>query len=201
MAVPRIAALVLAAGRSTRMGADNKMLVDIDGRPMVRRVCEAVLASAARPVIVVSGHERQRLRVALSGLGLDVVDNPHYRDGLSTSLRAGLQALPPAIDGVVIALGDMPWLAAADIDRVIAAFAPQAGREIIVPTHDGKRGNPVLWPVRLFPELAAVSGDKGGRGLLAVHANVVHHVAIGRAALLDVDRPADLPGDHAVGRE
>jgi len=200
MAESRIAAVVLAAGQSMRMGADNKLLADINGQPMVRVVTESVLASRAHPVVVVTGHDGPAVRAALAGLDVDLVDNPGSRAGLSTSLRAGLNVLR-SVDGVVVVLGDMPWVTAADIDCVLDAFAPDLGREIIVPIHEGKRGNPVLWAARFLPELARVTGDRGGRTLLEEHGDVVHHVTIGRGTLLDVDRPSDLAAGGVETRD
>src|SRR5262245_42962045 len=141
----RIAAIVLAAGRSTRMGAANKLLADVAGKPMVRHAAEAALASAARPVLVVTGHEAADVRAALSGLDIAPTHNPDYATGLSSSLKAGLRALPQDCDGALVLLGDMPQITGAHLDRLIAAFAAGKGIVIVVPTHDGHRGNPLLW--------------------------------------------------------
>lgn len=190
---PRIAAVILAAGRSSRMGAENKLLADIGGQPMVRRVAEAALASQARPVIVVVGHQAAQVRQALAGLDIKVVENPDYAEGLSTSLRRGLDALPETIDGAVIALGDMPRVAAGEIDRLIAAFNPLEGRAICVPVVDGQRGNPVLWGRAFFPEMRQVTGDMGARQLIASYGEAVCEVPMsGDGVLLDIDEPKAL---------
>src|SRR5262249_58429133 len=132
------------AGRSTRMGRDNKLLCDVAGIPMVRRVAEAALASRARPVSVVVGHQADEVRRALAGLDVASIANPDYAKGLASSLRAGLGALPPTV-GALVLLGDMPTLEAAHLDRLIEAFLAATGGTIIVPVHGGQRGNPVLW--------------------------------------------------------
>lgn len=187
---PKIAALVLAAGRSTRMGGTNKLLAEIGGKAMLRRVAEAAVASRAEPVVCVLGHEAARVRAALGGVNVRIVENPDYAEGLSTSLRAGLAALPEDAAGVVVCLGDMPWLAAADIDRLIAAFNPVEGRAICVPVHEGKRGNPVLFARRFFTEMARASGDSGARRLLIDHDELVCEVAMtSDAVLVDIDTP------------
>src|SRR5271168_2633287 len=188
-----IAALVLGAGRSSRMGGPNKLLAEIGGRPLVRIVAEQVLASRARPVIVVTGHQRERVEAALAGLPVKFVHNPHFADGLGTSLKAGIGALPAEVDGAIVCLGDMPQVDAALIDRLIGAFDPDAGALAVVPTIDGKRGNPVVWSRRFFPDLMTVEGDVGARHLIGRYTEVVAEVPLaGKAALTDVDTPEAL---------
>ena len=190
---PRIAAVILAAGRSSRMGAENKLLADLSGQPMVRRVVTAALASQARPIVVVVGHQAAQVRAALAGLDVAVVENPDYGEGLSTSLRRGLDALPETIDGALIALGDMPRVAADEIDRLIAAFNPLEGRAICLPVVDGQRGNPVLWGRAFFAEMRQISGDTGARQLIAAYGEAVCEVPMtGDGVLLDIDEPKAL---------
>jgi molybdenum cofactor cytidylyltransferase len=194
-----IAALVLAAGRSTRMGSSNKLLADVRGRPLLRYVVEAALASRARPVLVVVGHQAAAVKGALAALDVTIVDNPAYVAGLSTSLRAGVRALPATSAGVLVLLGDMPQITSAHIDALIAAFAPGA---IVVPTHMGKRGNPVLWPAARFGELLLVEGDAGAKPLLAAHAGSIIKVELGSDAIFaDVDTPEALGRLSAEVRE
>jgi molybdenum cofactor cytidylyltransferase len=190
---PQIAAIVLAAGRSTRMGAANKLLADIAGSPMVRRVAEVALASRARPVLVVTGHQAGEVRAALAGLDVGYVANPDYAQGLSTSLKVGIAAVPAAADGALVLLGDMPRITAGHVDRLIEAFAAEQGRCIVVPVHQGRRGNPVLWPPAFFAEMLELEGDAGARKLLAAHADQVREVDLGTdAVFMDVDTPEAL---------
>ncbi|MDX2156039.1 MAG: molybdopterin-binding/glycosyltransferase family 2 protein [Hyphomicrobiaceae bacterium] len=190
---PRIAALVLAAGRSTRFGSTNKLLADLDGKPVVRRTVEAVLQSAARPILVVTGHMADEVRAALAGLDVTFADSPRYRDGLAASLKSGLQALPGGVDGVVVALGDMPGVLGSDIDRLISGFAPKEGRAIVVPTFQGKRGNPVLFAAHLIPEIRDVEGDIGAKPVIGRHADEVAEVDLGSPRIfVDVDTPEAL---------
>jgi molybdenum cofactor cytidylyltransferase len=187
---PRIAAIVLAAGRSSRMAPANKLLTEIDGHAMIERAVDAALASQARPVVVVTGHDGGRVRDALAARAVKVVANPDYAQGLSTSIRAGLDSLPAGVDGAIFLLGDMPRVTAAHIDRLIAAFNPAEGRVICVPTHRTKRGNPVLWSSRHFAAMRALEGDTGARGLLGQHAEQVCEVEMpDDGVLLDIDTP------------
>ena len=123
-----VAAVVLAAGRSTRAGAVNKLTAAIIGVPMVARVVDAVLASPARPVIVVTGHDADAVRAALKGRPVAFVHNPRYADGIATSIAAGIKALPGDVAGALVVLGDMPALGGGDIARLIAAFDPPPRR-------------------------------------------------------------------------
>ena len=193
----RVAALVLAAGRSTRMGAINKLLVPLGPRVMVRAVVEQLEASSVRPVVVVTGHEAERVAEALAGTGARLVHNPAYREGLSGSIRVGLGALPESVEAAVVCLGDMPLVAARHVDKLVAAFDPAEGREICVPVFEGKRGNPVLFARRFFEEMATIRGDVGARHLIGEYEEYVCEVAMDdRAVLIDVDSPqalADLP--------
>jgi molybdenum cofactor cytidylyltransferase len=194
----RIAAVVLAAGRSTRMGGANKLVAEIGGRPLVRIAAEAALASRADPVIVVTGHQRERIEAALKGLPVRLVHNPDFAQGLGTSVRAAIAAVPAEPDGVVVCLGDMPQVDAALIDALIAAFDPEKGALAVMPVIDGRRGNPVLWSRRFFPDLMAIEGDVGARHLIDRYGEAVVEVPVaGRAALVDVDTPEALRGVKA----
>jgi molybdenum cofactor cytidylyltransferase len=189
----RTAGLVLAAGRSTRMGGPNKLLEEINGKPLVRIVAEHALASRAKPVIVVTGHQRERVEHALAGLPVTFAHNPDFADGLSTSLKAGIKAVPADADGAIVTLGDMPQVTATLIDRLIAAFDPERGALVVIPTIEGKRGNPVLWARRFFSDLLAVEGDVGARHLISGYAEAVTEVPVeDAAALTDVDTPEAL---------
>ncbi len=189
---PRIAAIVLAGGQGRRMGA-NKMTADVNGRPMLARVLDAVAASAAEPVIVVSGHQQEKIRELVEGRPVTLVHNPDFAEGLSTSLKAGLRSLPKDVDGFIVCLGDMPMVSAAHIDRLVAAFNPVEGRAICVPTWQGKQGNPVLWARNFADEMLSLAGDVGARHLIGANAELVAEVAMPDAAVLtDIDTPEAL---------
>ena len=193
----RVAGILLAAGTSTRYGGENKLLEDVDGEPMVRRAAETLLDAGLDPVVVVLGHEVERVRAVLSGLGdysdadLDFVENPDYDEGQSASVRVGVSALPDGVDAAVFALGDMPWVRPATVERLVEAYVAENGTALAA-AFEGERGNPVLWDACHFEALAGQSGDVGGRDLF---------LSIDGAALVetgdpgvrrDVDRPGDL---------
>ena len=187
---PRIAALVFAAGQSRRMGRINKLLAKIDGAAMVRRVVDAVTASNARPVLVVTGHQSKRVRDALKGCPVEFVDNPDFGEGISASLRHGLAALPEDVDGVLICLGDMPRVSAGTLNRLIDAFDPEEADTICVPVHRGKRGNPVLWTRRYFAEMREIAGDVGAKHLIGKYSGALREVEMSEeGVLIDVDSP------------
>jgi len=191
----KIAAVVLAAGASTRMGPANKLLAGIDGRPVIEWVVRAAMSSDADEVVVVSGFESERIREALSGFPVRFADNPDFAGGLSTSVRAGIAALADDTAGALFLLGDMPRVNASVIDRLIACFLRRGGTAICRPVFGDKAGNPVLWPRDLFAALAAVEGDRGGRDLLKAHEGRIFPVGVDTDGILfDIDEPRDLDG-------
>ncbi len=197
---PRVAALILAAGQSRRMGAANKLLAEIDGKAMLARVVEATQASQAVDILAVTGHEADTVAAVLNGYDVPNVHNPSFADGLSTSLQAGIAALPDDIDGVIVLLGDMPRVSPGHIDRLIAAFNPVEGRAVCVPTYQGKRGNPVLFGSQFFAEMASVGGDSGAKHLIGQHEDELVEVPMEDDGIfLDVDTPDALTAIRATG--
>lgn len=188
----RIAGIVLAAGRSSRMGA-NKLLESVHDKPMVRAAVEAAFGAGLVPVVVVTGHEPNRVASMLGGLDTILAHNPNYAAGLSTSLAAGLAAVPETCDGACVLLADMPGVTADHVKRLLAAFDPDAGAAICVPTHKGRRGNPVLFAKAFFPAMKALTGDVGARSIVQANVSQVREVAMPDAGVLaDVDTPDDL---------
>jgi len=190
---PRICALLLAAGMSRRMGEINKLLVPVQGRPMVRTVVDQLLASQVDDVLVVTGHQADEVKAALGATQLHYIHNPEFDQGLSASLATGLAALPAQCQAVLVCLADMPELDSEQINALIRAYDPAQGALICVPTFAGKRGNPVLWDRLYFEEMAQVRGDVGARHLIGEHAqNVVEVPMSDRGVLFDVDSPQAL---------
>lgn len=193
----RTAAIILAAGTSSRMGeAGNKLLLPLHNRPVLAHVIEAVLGSRARPIILVLGHQaeevRARIRPDLREEALEIVENADYAQGQSSSMKAGLRALLNAhadrdLAGVIFLLGDQPMITSTMIDQLIALHE-QTGRLIALPLYGGRRGNPVVFSLKLVPELLQVSGDEGGRSIIKRHPQEIATLEMGEeAANFDVD--------------
>ncbi|MGQ0797628.1 MAG: NTP transferase domain-containing protein [Methanobacteriota archaeon] len=186
-----ISAIVLAAGTSSRM-AEPKARADLDGRPLLDHVLDAVRSSRADEIVVVLGHEADRVREAAPLEGTTVVVNPDYRKGMSTSIRAGLRAARADSAGFLIVLGDQPFVSAATIDELIAAHA-QSGARILIPTFQGIRGNPVLVDGSLSDEMESIAGDQGCRAIFGRHAEDLLEVPVRDAGvLIDLDTPEEL---------
>jgi molybdenum cofactor cytidylyltransferase len=194
-----IAAIILAAGSSSRMGAGrHKLFLPLGERPVLVHVLEAVLAAQTRPIVLVLGHQAEQARALLAPYlqpDLQIVENSAYQQGMSTSLRAGLQALTNSsayiaqehIAGTIILLGDQPLITTSIIDNLVATWQT-GGKRIVAPLYNGKRGNPVLFSAELFPELAAVTGDEGGRRVIERHREEIATVEVEDAqASFDVD--------------
>lgn len=190
---PFVSGVLLAAGQGTRFKAPQpKQLLYIEGEPLVRRTARVALASSLAEVVVVIGHEAEAVGAALAGVAVKVVENPHHAAGQSTSLRAGLEALDPRAAAALFLPADQPFLTSALLDQLLATHAAKPGA-IVVPTHAGRRGAPVLFDRAFFPALAALQGDTGGRVLLGRHGEQVVTVELeSEAPLLDIDTVEDV---------
>lgn len=188
----RFAAIILAAGRATRFGA-NKLLTLLNGKPVLRHAVDAAIASAAAPVIVVTGHESEKINASLAQTVVELVYNSDFSTGLSSSLKCGIKAVPPNCDGAVVLLGDMPFVEATIIDQLITMFAPDTSRAIGVPVCRGEQGHPVLWGRQFFDEILALEGDRGAKALIARHNNLVYPLEVFSPGVhIDIDTPDDL---------
>jgi molybdenum cofactor cytidylyltransferase len=185
-----IAAIVLAAGASTRMGRQKLTLPMPDGRPLVRVAVEQVLAAGLDDTVVVLGGDAEAVGAALAGLPIRAVTNPRYAEGQSTSLRAGLEALRSGTTAALVALGDQPLPDPAVIGRLVGALSGP-GRAIALPRYRDGRGNPVLFAASVFDELLAVTGDRGGRDVVARDPRRVAEVLVDAPMPADIDTPAD----------
>lgn len=190
-----VSGVILAAGESRRFGQlEPKQLLAFEGETLVRRMGRQARASSLRQVVLVVGYRTDEVERAVAGLELEVVRNPDYASGQSSSVRAGLQAVDPRAAGALFLPCDQPFLDAAVIDRLVSAFcAKGGGREtIVVPRHGQRRGAPVLFGRAHFDELARITGDEGGRQLLRRSARVLEVELDSERPLLDVDTPEDL---------
>jgi len=185
----RVDVVVLAAGRSSRMEGPNKLLATFEGTPLVRRSVMTALGSRAGRVHVVTGHMRAQIEAALAGLDVAFVENDAFADGLSTSLAAGFDAASGEADGVLVMLADQPLLTPADLDSLIDAFRAAGEGSIVLAADEGRRANPVILASSFRPEIAALEGDVGARGIVQAHLDLVRAVELGAAASFDVDTP------------
>ncbi|MFY9986157.1 MAG: nucleotidyltransferase family protein [Chthoniobacterales bacterium] len=162
-----VSAVVLAAGLSTRMGR-NKLLLNFKDKPLIARLVDTLLASKIDEVIVVLGHEIEKVRAELQGKPVRLVHNPDYREGLSTSVRTGVDAVSPDADGIMICLADQPLLEPADVNQIVAAFADakKVNKSIVVPFFKGERGNPVILDASLRVAILGIVGDVGCKGVI-----------------------------------
>lgn len=182
----RIAAIVLAAGTSSRMGDQNKLLLKFNDQTMVSHVIDQLVSSNASDIIVVTGNDFEDVTKSIMQK-VEFTHNPDYNQGLSSSLKAGISALPSAADGVMVCLGDMPYITSIHYNHLIAAFA--LGK-IIVPTSNGKIGNPLIFSKEYFKDFEGLSGDKGARKLLKTYPEQVVQVDLGTDAIFnDIDTP------------
>lgn len=187
-----VGGVLLAAGESRRFGEDNKLLATVDGEPVVRHAAQT-LVTALPSAVAVLGHEADRVRAALDPLDVETVHNDRYREGQSTSVAAGVAlARENGWDAVVFGLGDMPFVNAGTVESLIEAYRDGTGT-VLFPTHEGNRGNPVLFDSNHYDDLAAVEGDRGGREIVREHGTAVPVDDPG--VRRDVDEPGDLPGE------
>jgi molybdenum cofactor cytidylyltransferase len=186
----RIGAVVLAAGKSSRMGDRNKLLEVIDGTPIVVRTLEMLQGSRVDEIVLVTGHDANKIKEITGSLNVTTAANPDYAEGLSTSLRAGLAALGPDLDGILVCLSDMPDLTADIVNRLIDRFNPAERAGIVIPVVQGQRGNPVLFDAIYREEIGGVTGDMGAREVIRLHPDDVAEVELEDAAVLtDLDTP------------
>jgi molybdenum cofactor cytidylyltransferase len=222
-APPRVAGVLLAAGTSSRFGDANKLLATVEGEPVVRRAARTLVDAGADPVVVVVGHEADRVRAAVADLPVKTVTNDAYEAGQSTSVRTGIDAIREVkggeeagegyektgagrdeaeakVDAAVVALGDMPFVDPETVETLVAAYAAEAGAALAA-AYEGARGNPVLFDARFFDRLAAVDGDVGGREILLTDDASALVAVDDPGVRRDVDRPTDLPerGDSDDG--
>ncbi len=183
-----IHAVLLAAGRSERMGRNNKLLLNVDGIPLVRKSAINILNSNVTSMTVVTGFDENKIVNALSGLNVNFVKNINFREGLSSSLKAGLANITPTSSAVIICLADMPKIQPEHINQLIENFDPLKGWEICIPTNNGKRGNPVLIGSRFFPYIFETSGDFGAKQVMKQHSDKIVEVEIGTSDIhFDID--------------
>lgn len=190
-----IAAILLAAGRSSRMGR-NKLLLELDGEPVVRRAARRAVEAGLDPVVVVVGHEAALVRRALAGLGCAAVHNPAWAEGMNGSLSVGVEALSPDAEAAVVLLADMPLVDAGMIRALVARFR-EGGVPAVASRYGQAVAPPILFSRPVFPRLTGGIGDGRGREVVRALRDRVGFVDWPRSALADLDEPADLPAARA----
>jgi molybdenum cofactor cytidylyltransferase len=192
-AKPKIAALLLGAGQSRRMGPQNKLLALINGKPMVRHTAEALTGSMVDHVVIVTGHEARQVLNTVWDLDIPSIQNDDYADGLSASVKLGFSLLAKDYDGILICLGDMPFITSDQINKLIETFNPLEGRAIVTPTFQGKRGNPVLISTQFADEVSNITGDMGAKAIISENDHLVQSVEFDSPAIFtDIDTPEKL---------
>lgn len=199
----KVSGVLLAAGASERFGDRNKLLIEIDGVPLIRRVAEHLLASRLAETVVVTGFEPDNIKNALAGLDLRIAHNPDFQSGMASSLKCGIAAVDGAASGAMIVLGDMPGVTTSLVDRLLDAFENEGGDKITFPVDESRRqGNPVIWPRRFFADMSSITGDKGAKALIAANRDAVLEVTVDeRAAFKDIDTRSDLSGWKMDGND
>ena len=195
-----ISAIVLAAGRSTRMGR-NKLVLPLGGEPVLQRVLDALGDSKVDETVVVLGGGAEEVRRQVNLEGAKVVMNRRYAEGMSTSIKAGLRNASPSADAAVVVLGDQPFLSGALVDALIDAFLAK-GAPVVVPVHLKKRGNPVLFAREVFPEVMRIGGDRGAKSVVEAHEDSLLEVRVEDGeGIIDVDTPADYERASVISRK
>jgi molybdenum cofactor cytidylyltransferase len=188
----KAAVVLLAAGLSSRMGAQNKLLIEIGGAPLVRRTAQTYLAAGC-DVFAVVGHEAETVRAALAGLPLTIVENPDFAKGQPTSARAGIDAVPEGYEAVLVALSDQVALRPADIRDLLGAFAESARDRILIPYFGDQRGNPVVFPPELVREMRESGRNVACRKFIDSHPELTRrYQAANDHFIIDIDTPEDL---------
>ena len=182
-----VAAILLAAGRGTRFGEEPKLLARVGGKALVRHVAEAAVQSTASPVLVVTGHRAEDVQAELTALPVEIVHNPLFADGLSTSLKAGFSALPPEARAAIILLGDMPFVRPGLIDALVANWHDRGEPAALVPVFKGQRGNPVVLSRALQTAITGLSGDVGAGSILRGRSDVLEWPTEDLAIIQDID--------------
>jgi molybdenum cofactor cytidylyltransferase len=188
----KAAAVLLAAGLSRRMGERNKLLIEIDGEPLVRRTAKTYLQAGVE-VYAVLGHEVELVREALAGLPVSCVENPEYEEGQPSSVRAGVDSLGGAYDAILIALADQPALTPGDVSDLIRAFSESGGGRIVIPYCGERRGNPAVFPAAIVAKIRAAGRYAAYRGFIDKHPELTfRYQAANDHYAIDIDTPEDL---------
>ena len=185
-----VAGIILAAGASTRMG-HNKLLIELEGEPLVRRAARRGLAAGLDPLLVVLGYEADRLRQALQGLAFTAVLNPRFSEGMNTSLSAGVAAMPAEAEAALVLLADMPFVERAMIEEVVLRWR-ETGAPVVASRYGAAVAPPTLYARALFPLLAGGTGEGRGREVVRGQGERARFIDWPASALVDLDVTEDV---------
>ena len=187
-----ISATILAAGGSSRMDDENKLLLPFNGNLVINQVCNTILNSGLKPVIVVTGFEHKKIEKALPKSIDQIIHNPEWEDGMAGSIYAGMSILPDTVDGNMIVLGDMPLLTTHTLKQLIEQFCVHEGQQINYPVYSGQQANPVIFPRKYFNEILSSTGDKGCKKVLKQYPDDAVEVLVdSNEVILDCDTKDD----------
>lgn len=186
----RVAGIVLAAGTSSRMGR-NKLLLEIDGEPLIRRIVEHAIEAKLDPVIVVTGHERELVTAALDGLSHRAVVNPDFEHGMTTSLQAGIAALPEEVEATLMILGDMPNVSSAMMMGLVEEFRTTE-TDLVLSRYGTVNAPPTLFGKALFQDLLDLPGNHPPRSVVRRYGGAAQFLDWPETCLKDLDSPEDL---------
>lgn len=192
----RFAVIVLAAGQSLRFGGTNKLLAKLQNKPLIQHCMEVVTSITPAQIVVVTGHQSEKITPLLDKESVQLVNNSHYAEGMGTSIAAGIKALDDDINGAFICLADMPLIKPDDFFQLSQGFEPDGQHDICVPVFDGQNGHPVLFGRRYFSKLSTLKEDKGARLILAKYSDHINHISCpSKRIRIDIDRPDDITSD------
>jgi len=187
-----LSATILAAGGSTRMDSENKLLLDLGDKMIIEHACDVVAEAGFEPIIVVTGHDSENIRETLRGRNVAFVHNEAWKSGMAGSISTGVARLPEDVDGNLIVLGDMPFITPSTLDILREEFIRISGEKIIYPSHDGQQANPVLFPKKYFSEIISAKGERGCKSVLKKHPEEAVAVPIeSDDVILDCDTKED----------
>lgn len=188
MSEKRVGAIVLAAGSSRRFGKENKLLADVGGEVMIKKVVGCLVEAEVSPIIVVVGHERERIIESLKEMDTCFVVNRKYEQGMGTSIVCGVgEAMRRDLNGVLVCLGDLPYLTSHDVKAIRSRFLEQGCSKVVVPEFEGRRGHPVCFPERCFGSLLALEGDQGAKAVVPMLGEPKSVTTVGPGCIKDLD--------------
>ena len=190
-----ISAVILAAGESRRMGKQNKLLLPVGGEALLVKLVKSVCDSDVGQVLVVIGHEAEKIRRELNNFPLSFVYNPNFSEGMTTSIKSGVKEVSPDCDGYMICLADMPFINTSEINKLIHAYAQNRIKEkrlIVIPVYQGHRGNPVLFSTEFREDILEHKMEYGCKGVIMKNFESVKEIEMDDdSMLLDVDTLED----------